>query len=440
MRVRPSAIETFQRCPLRWVLGAVGAEASPDATRTVGTAVHAVAQQVADGLPPADAPAALAAELDQLDLGPGWSDQRQRLSAQEMLDRFLRWHAANDRELVGAEVDFDVVVGRARIRGQVDRLERDGDGRLVVVDLKTGKTTAKNTEEHGQLAAYQVAVSAGAFADHGTVPGGAALLQVGTGREGQGAAPGAAARRRAAGRDLGRRARRAGGRGHGRGDVRGPHRVALLPLPDAPQLPAARARPAGDGMRPLFDDAQLSFDDLFARRRRRRRRHPGGCSTPPRWPPAAGCPTRPRPSRRASSRPRRTARSSWSRAPGRARPRRWPPGSPGWSPTGSWSPRRSSGSPSPARRPASSTSACGCGSARSPGTPRPSRSCATGWPSPSPPSRPTTATRRRWWPSTGCGSASSPAPASSARPCAGGRRRPWCRPTPATWTTSPSRC
>jgi superfamily I DNA/RNA helicase/RecB family exonuclease len=181
VRVRPSAIETFQRCPLRWVLGAVGAEASPDATRTVGSAVHAVAQQVADGLPPADAPAVLAAELDQLDLGPGWSDQRQRLSAQEMLDRFLRWHAANDRELVAAELDFDVVVGRARIRGQVDRLERDGDGRLVVVDLKTGKTTAKNTEEHGQLAAYQVAVSAGAFADHGTVPGGAALLQVGTG-------------------------------------------------------------------------------------------------------------------------------------------------------------------------------------------------------------------------------------------------------------------
>jgi RecB family exonuclease len=98
-----------------------------------------------------------------------------------MLDRFLRWHGANGRELIAAELDFDVVVGRARIRGQVDRLERDGEGRLVVVDLKTGKTAVRNTEEHGQLAAYQVAVSAGAFLDHGTVPGGAALLQVGTG-------------------------------------------------------------------------------------------------------------------------------------------------------------------------------------------------------------------------------------------------------------------
>ncbi len=181
VRVRPSAIETFQRCPLRWVLGAVGAEASPDATRTVGSAVHAVAQQVADGLPTGEARAALAAELDQLDLGPGWSDQRQRAQAHDMLDRFLAWHAANGRELLAAELDFDVVVGRARIRGQVDRLERDADGRLVVVDLKTGKTAPKSTEEHGQLAAYQVAVVAGAFADHGTVPGGAALLQVGTG-------------------------------------------------------------------------------------------------------------------------------------------------------------------------------------------------------------------------------------------------------------------
>jgi superfamily I DNA/RNA helicase/RecB family exonuclease len=181
VRVRPSAIEAFQRCPLKWVLSAVGAEASPDTTRTVGTAVHAVAQQVAEGLPAADAPAALAAELDQLDLGPGWSDQRQRQSAQEMLGRFLAWHAAEGRELVGVEVEFDATVGRALIRGKVDRLERDGQGRLVVVDLKTGKTPARNTEEHGQLAAYQVAVAAGGFGSHGTVPGGAALLQVGTG-------------------------------------------------------------------------------------------------------------------------------------------------------------------------------------------------------------------------------------------------------------------
>jgi superfamily I DNA/RNA helicase/RecB family exonuclease len=178
VRVRPSAIEGFRRCPLRWVLGAVGAEAAPDSTRTVGSAVHAVAQQVAEGLPPAEAPAVLDAELDSL-VGSGWYDRRLRADAQRMLSRFLGWEAGNDRELLGAEVDFDVLIGRARVRGQVDRLERDADGRLVVVDLKTGSSAVDDVEQHGQLASYQLAVVSGAFADHGTTPGGAALLQIG---------------------------------------------------------------------------------------------------------------------------------------------------------------------------------------------------------------------------------------------------------------------
>jgi superfamily I DNA/RNA helicase/RecB family exonuclease len=183
VRVRPSAIEGFRRCPLRWVLGAVGAEAAPDTSRTVGSAVHAVAQRVAEGLPPAEAAAALDVELDTLDLGPGWADQRQRTGAHDMLERFLAWHTANRRELIAAEADFEVTLGRVRIRGQVDRLERDADGRLVIVDLKTGKTAPKNDDidEHGQLAAYQVAVASGGFGNHGSTPGGAALLQVGSG-------------------------------------------------------------------------------------------------------------------------------------------------------------------------------------------------------------------------------------------------------------------
>src|SRR4051794_5202609 len=182
VRVRPSAIEGFRRCPLRWVLGAVGAEAAPDTNRTVGSAVHEVAQQVAEGLPATEADAALDAELDQLDLGPGWADQRQRVAAHDMLDRFVAWHDRNPRQLVAAEADFSVEVGRARISGQVDRLERDADGRLFVVDLKTGKTTPSTDElaEHGQLAAYQVAIASGAFAEHGRETGGAALVQIGS--------------------------------------------------------------------------------------------------------------------------------------------------------------------------------------------------------------------------------------------------------------------
>ena len=84
-------------------------------------------------------------------------------------------------ERVGVELDMQVELGRAVLRGRVDRLERDPDGALRVVDLKTGssKPAAGDVGRHGQLGAYQVAVEHGAFAEHGTRSAGAALLQVG---------------------------------------------------------------------------------------------------------------------------------------------------------------------------------------------------------------------------------------------------------------------
>jgi hypothetical protein len=113
---------------------------------------------------------------------------------------------AEGRSLVGVEQDFEVKLpdvapsppagsgagdepGPARpavLRGQVDRLEIDAEGRLVVVDLKTGKRQPgkADLERHPQLGAYQAAVLAGGFAgpDDGPPPlsGGAVLAQLGT--------------------------------------------------------------------------------------------------------------------------------------------------------------------------------------------------------------------------------------------------------------------
>src|SRR6185436_2374005 len=82
-------------------------------------------------------------------------------------------------------------VGRAVVSGQVDRLERDADGRLVVVDLKTGTTPVRRDDlaEHAQLGVYQVAVEEGGFdalapapagrADDEPRSGGAMLVQLG---------------------------------------------------------------------------------------------------------------------------------------------------------------------------------------------------------------------------------------------------------------------
>ena len=70
-----------------------------------------------------------------------------------------------------------------RLKGRVDRLEVDREGRPVVVDVKTGKTAPSKqaVTDHPQLAVYQLAAALGAFGDvidRAAGPGGARLVYV----------------------------------------------------------------------------------------------------------------------------------------------------------------------------------------------------------------------------------------------------------------------
>ena len=85
------------------------------------------------------------------------------------------------RLLTPAEVAARCGLTYAPSDEQAQVVSAPADRPLVVVDLKTGRTQAKEIDTHGQLAAYQVAVAAGAFGEHGDAPGGASLLQVGSG-------------------------------------------------------------------------------------------------------------------------------------------------------------------------------------------------------------------------------------------------------------------
>jgi superfamily I DNA/RNA helicase/RecB family exonuclease len=186
VRVSPSRLEAFRRCPLRWMLESSGGTTSSSTSQGLGTLVHALAQQAADeGLDAEELQARLATAIERVDLGSGWFAIRQRERATEMVRKLAIWLRTNPRAFVAAELAFKVTVGRAVLKGQVDRLERDADGRLVVVDLKTGKSQPKRDElpTNAQLGAYQLAVEEGAFADlpgGGRVAGGAELVQLGT--------------------------------------------------------------------------------------------------------------------------------------------------------------------------------------------------------------------------------------------------------------------
>jgi superfamily I DNA/RNA helicase/RecB family exonuclease len=190
VRVTPSAVESALRCSLRWLLERHGGRAPAGAAQGVGNLVHAAAMLAEDAS--VDRSTLLeyvAARFDMIELAARWLAGPERARAEAMVDKLLRWLAGNPRRLLAIEHEFAVRIDDPKrpieLTGRVDRLEVDDQGRLVVVDLKTGRSTVVNASdiaEHPQLGAYQAAVEAGAFADLGvgTESGGAALVQLGT--------------------------------------------------------------------------------------------------------------------------------------------------------------------------------------------------------------------------------------------------------------------
>ncbi|MEN0129390.1 MAG: PD-(D/E)XK nuclease family protein [Brevundimonas sp.] len=181
--VSPSRIETAQRCTLRWALEAAGGTAADSGHQTLGTLVHAIAQEH-----PAGTYDELVAALDErwaeLGLGSGWPARATRTKAEAMVRRLASYLAgAGDALLV--EGAFELATDRALVRGTADRIESIGDGQVRVVDLKTGASppSVAKAAENPQLAAYQLAVDEGAFAElpPGVRSAEAALVYLGTG-------------------------------------------------------------------------------------------------------------------------------------------------------------------------------------------------------------------------------------------------------------------
>jgi superfamily I DNA/RNA helicase/RecB family exonuclease len=185
--VSPSRIDAFLRCELRALLQDLGAREGDGLSASLGTLVHEVAAAAPPGATLDELEQALDARWASLDFGVHWFARNERERASGILARLVAWLAGSRAELdlVGIEQAFTVEVGDAQLGGRVDRLERDAAGRLVVVDLKTGKRSvrADELEIHPQLSAYQLAVESGAFGA-GESSGGARLVQLAAARRG----------------------------------------------------------------------------------------------------------------------------------------------------------------------------------------------------------------------------------------------------------------
>ncbi|MFF5445134.1 ATP-dependent helicase [Streptomyces sp. NPDC012888] len=194
-----SALEQLANtCSLQWFLGReVKADTTASAAQGFGNVVHVLADEVASGRTPADLDVLmerLDTVWDALAFDAPWKSRQEKDNARAALERFLRWHHSDrgGRTPVATEQDFDVTLeagGHAvRIRGSMDRVEADPQGRAYVVDFKTGKSAPTGAEvaRHPQLAVYQLAVREGALDDHfdgrRPEPGGAELVHLRQGK------------------------------------------------------------------------------------------------------------------------------------------------------------------------------------------------------------------------------------------------------------------
>ncbi|HET8559479.1 MAG TPA: ATP-dependent DNA helicase [Marmoricola sp.] len=195
-----SALAGLLECPARWFLEReAGGSTKSSASQGFGNVVHAIADLLARGELDAGE-GDLEAQVDglmqhvdavweQLAFRTPWSSVREREELRAALARFIAWHQRPEaRTLLATEEELDAEVvlpdGQViRLHGYADRLEVDDDGRVVVVDLKTGKypPTDKSLAENPQLGLYQYAVDHGAadrLLDAPGASGGAELWQL----------------------------------------------------------------------------------------------------------------------------------------------------------------------------------------------------------------------------------------------------------------------
>ncbi|WP_062291691.1 UrvD/REP family ATP-dependent DNA helicase [Demequina phytophila] len=182
VRVSPSRLEALETCPLRWALETAGGSAAASEKQSLGTLVHEVAAAFPRGTH-AELAAALEERWPAIAGTDTWPDRVLKDRADAMIRRLAGYVAAVRAGEVRVEQPFSVQIGRAVVAGSADRVEVT-DGAARIVDLKTGQAvSARDAEEHAQLAMYQLA------ADHGGFTGveqadGAALVFVGGATQG----------------------------------------------------------------------------------------------------------------------------------------------------------------------------------------------------------------------------------------------------------------
>jgi superfamily I DNA/RNA helicase len=164
--VSPSGAENFTECGLKWFLEKSGGTDGDSTAQLLGSVIHEFARLKVEepGITDEQLQSKLLDSWPLIDDSQGWISHAALARAKKMLERFSIFHTKslvdNNRTIAGVEKSFEITVGRALIRGNVDRIEVDSVGRHYIIDFKTGKKeiSGDDAKTNLQLACYQLGV------------------------------------------------------------------------------------------------------------------------------------------------------------------------------------------------------------------------------------------------------------------------------------------
>jgi DNA helicase-2/ATP-dependent DNA helicase PcrA len=98
-------------------------------------------------------------------------EEARKAAARDALERFWAEQQREPARPVAVEQDFSVLLGRDRVRGRYDRVDREPDGRVVITDYKSSDvrdpaTAGRRSRESLQLSIYALAYES----QHGRLP------------------------------------------------------------------------------------------------------------------------------------------------------------------------------------------------------------------------------------------------------------------------------
>ena len=164
-----SSLDCYASCPRKFKYQyLLQIPTRPETYFSLGTAVHAAIEALSKDRQKGvarsrdEAIETLKAFWDPSTYASRKHEEEDWTTAVLQLDNYLGWEAANPNEIVDVERRFSFPFGDQVMRGKIDRIERRADGKLAVVDYKTGKTSnappRSRLKDEIQLNLYALAI------------------------------------------------------------------------------------------------------------------------------------------------------------------------------------------------------------------------------------------------------------------------------------------